>query len=796
MVEEDTSLDAEHGLLVLDALDGDTALARALGDGSDPADPEDAGPAPDDAAPTAGSYLASITVEGFRGIGEPATLTLAPGPGLTVVVGRNGSGKSSFAEAAELAVTGANRRWDGSRSMVWREGWRNLHCPDPARIAVETVGGPGGPVMVRRAWGPDDGLEAGSWTRQAHSERVAPVGSAGDAVRTYRPFLSYNELGSVVEGKPSEMHDALFTLLGLADLTAAQGRITAAKKARDQRAKAARDLRQELRTAAGELDDERAAKAMAVLTATAPDLDALGALALGDDEDVATVALLRRVTALALPAQDAVETVASQYDEAREALRDASSSQARASAGLARLLRTALDHHAAHGDEPCPVCGQGTLDATWHADAERRTREAEQGATDFDQANDRVDLARQALARLVEPVPSVLGEELPFPTAGVRTAWERWRQAPDAVDAHAAVEEAGQALRPELAAVVEKAGSELARRDEQWRPLAARLFELHGLLARVAAEKPQLTSLKKAESWLKDAASAIRDERLRPFAEQSQRIWNDLRQQSNVGLGPIRLEGSSTRRKATFDVTVDDVEGAALGVMSQGELHSLALSLFLPRATVEESPFRYVLIDDPVQAMDPAKVDGLARVLSGVARDRQVVVFSHDDRLAESVRRLQVPATVVEVVRRDRSRVELRTCSDPVVRHLEDARAMAKSDHVPDDLRGEIVASSCRSALEAAAHAAFRRSRIGKGDDRDDVEARLAAAHTTRAVLTLAVFNDPDRAGDLEGRLRSAGRGSVDVFHACKAGAHSGYPGDLGSLIAGTKTLCGWVARQ
>ena len=56
--------------------------------------------------------------------------------------------------------------------------------------------------------------------------------------------------------------------------------------------------------------------------------------------------------------------------------------------------------------------------------------------------------------------------------------------------------------------------------------------------------------------------------------------------------------------------------------MSQGELHALGLALFLPRATAAESPFGFVVIDDPVQSIDPAKVDGLARVLSSVAQSR------------------------------------------------------------------------------------------------------------------------------------------------------------------------------
>lgn len=230
--------------------------------------------------------------------------------------------------------------------------------------------------------------------------------------------------------------------------------------------------------------------------------------------------------------------------------------------------------------------------------------------------------------------------------------------------------------------------------------------------------------------------------------------------------------------------------------MSQGELHSLALSLFLPRATVDESPFRFALIDDPVQAMDPAKVDGLARVLADVARERQVIVFSHDDRLAEAVRRAQLPATIVEVMRHDRSRVDIQACDDPVRRYLDDARALVRSNHVPDDLLRELVASNCRSALEAAAHATFRRSRLGRGDSRDDVERRLEEAQTLHQVLTLAIFNDPTRSNDLFGRLRSVGPRAVEVLKACKQGAHRGHQGDLRLLVSDTEDLSVWVGRQ
>ncbi len=67
------------------------------------------------------AFLRRLTAQGFRGIGPRATLDVTPGPGLTLVVGRNGSGKSSFAEGLELLLTGDTYRWS-QRSKVWRDG--------------------------------------------------------------------------------------------------------------------------------------------------------------------------------------------------------------------------------------------------------------------------------------------------------------------------------------------------------------------------------------------------------------------------------------------------------------------------------------------------------------------------------------------------------------------------------------------------------------------------------------------------------------------------------------------------
>lgn len=62
---------------------------------------------------------------------------MTPGPGLTVVCGRNGSGKSSFAEAFEVLLTGQIRRLD-DRTAVWKSTWRCLHGGD-SQVSAELL---------------------------------------------------------------------------------------------------------------------------------------------------------------------------------------------------------------------------------------------------------------------------------------------------------------------------------------------------------------------------------------------------------------------------------------------------------------------------------------------------------------------------------------------------------------------------------------------------------------------------------------------------------------------------------
>lgn len=292
-----------------------------------------------------------------------------------------------------------------------------------------------------------------------------------------------------------------------------------------------------------------------------------------------------------------------------------------------------------------------------------------------------------------------------------------------------------------------------------------------------AIDRRALPNLKKAESWLNLATGRIRTERFRPVADSAARVWELLRQNSAVSLDHLELSGHATQRRLALDVSIDGAGGKALGVMSQGELHALALSLFLPRALLPESPFGFVVIDDPVQAMDPGKVDGLARVLEMVARTRQVVVFTHDERLPESIRRLQIHADVFEVTRRAESVVECRKTRDPVKQYLHDARSLIRTDDLPAGAATRAVPLYCRLALEAVCTEVVRRRRIGRGEAHAAVAEVLTEARTLLQKLALALFDDAGRAGNVMERInRQWGSWAGDAVAGSNRGSHAPVP--------------------
>ena len=282
LADTDYTLSEQVRLVVLAALEGSNDLAEVLGDDATSSElVESLTAVEEDGAEPVGAYLRSITVQGFRGIGAQVTLPFRPGPGLIVVAGRNGSGKSTLAEGLELALTGTNSRWN-DKAAVWSQNWRNLHAGDPAHIRVDIAEEGSGATTIGVDWPAGEGVDVDdfkAWVQRDGKKRedTSVLGWAG-ALEMYRPLLSYDELGGILEGRPSDFYDQLHKLLGLEQLTEAMARLDAEVKQLKQPSVELRKARDALRPKLESHEDPRAATALAQLKKRRPDLDAIRAV--------------------------------------------------------------------------------------------------------------------------------------------------------------------------------------------------------------------------------------------------------------------------------------------------------------------------------------------------------------------------------------------------------------------------------------------------------------------------------------------------------------------------------------
>ena len=161
------------------------------------------------------------------------------------MVGRNGSGKSSFSEALEMTLLGTNQRWD-QRLKVWRDGWQNLHHRHTRVAAKFVLDGRKQPIDVARVWKDGDVVESSTLTVDGKPSSIAALGWERQLVG-YPPLLSHNELEHALDREQSKLYDALAGILGLGDLAIAQQVLQKARLTREREAKDARDALPSLR---------------------------------------------------------------------------------------------------------------------------------------------------------------------------------------------------------------------------------------------------------------------------------------------------------------------------------------------------------------------------------------------------------------------------------------------------------------------------------------------------------------------------------------------------------------------
>ncbi|MGV0579199.1 AAA family ATPase [Mycolicibacterium elephantis] len=774
--DEDAELSEEARLVVLAALEGAGDLSEVLGDGATRTELVESltAPAATSAEPT-GAYLTSISVEGFRGIGPQVVLPLKPGPGLTVVAGRNGSGKSTLAEALELALTGTNSRWK-NKPAIWSQDWRNLHAGEMSRIRVGLAEEGAGASVIGVDWPSGDVpvSDCKTWVQRAgkKQEDIATLGWE-TALEMYRPLLSYDELSGILEGSPSAFYDQLYKLLGLEQLNDAITRLDAEVKQLRQPSAELRKARDELKPTLESHDDPRAVTALTQIRKTKPDLDALRPLVTEGDNAMAPQAWLRAERLFA-PDPDDLALKCEALRSAAENQRQEERRSDALAAERAQLLEKGLAFHQHFGDQKCPVCGRGRLDETWAVAARAALEQDQEAAQALTAARAATAQARSAVMTAVREVAAPPPADSELTTlAAAREAYDAFVKLPSdgEITLVEHISDTLGALREAYANLQREAAHLIKERADAWGPIAFELAEWVRKAERAAEAAPRLKVAAEALKWLQKNAGELRNQRIAPLANEAKRIWAALRQESNVDLGEIRLEGQKTSRRVVLKADVDGADTDAFGVMSQGELQALSLAIFIPRATSPSSPFRFLVLDDPIQAMDPSKIDGFLEVLIQLAETRQVIVFTHDDRLPSAIRVSRAPARIVELTRSSNSVVSVTESTRPADRLLDDAYAIAVDEAVPDDIKKKAIPALCREALEATAWDVYSSRMLAAGHSRTELEDAWDDATTTRLRVALAVDPLNDSAID---KWLSGGSARRAAMMVATKGAHAG----------------------
>jgi ABC-type lipoprotein export system ATPase subunit len=743
-------------------------------------------------------YLEEIAVEGFRGVGPRARLQLEAGPGLTLVVGRNGSGKSSFAEGLEVLLTGTTLRWE-ERTKVWQEGWRNLHHDGVVSLEARfRIDGEAQALEVSRTWPPEAALGS------PHALRVSGPRENWDALgwqrplEQFRPILSYNELGTMFTSptRAAVLYDALSAVLGLEDFDAVQAALREQRLACEKAVKGEKEARKALLLRLEAATDPRAATAAQQLRLRTPDLEVLMSSAPLSEVDAQHD--VRLLVTLELPTTDSIAARFSEMKAAGARIAELEISDAGRLDALAALLEAGLAFHNDHSgpSRDCPLCGtEDALDEGWLLRSHAEAQELRRQSRDLRQARDALPVARARTADLFARATKaalIQGARAGLEVSGAEAIWEAWSTLLAGTDDDFLAQGPAVAtrLRHALEEAREMAAAEQASRDLEWRPVREAISEWIAVARAAARGRELVGSLKDAETWMRACTGRLRGERLAPVVDAALANWTELRHESNVMLGGVALRERGNQRSVAFDVVVDGTDASAFGVMSQGELSALAISIFLPRAMLPGSPFAFILIDDPVQSMDPAKVDGLARVLARAAGERQVIVFTHDERLPEAVRRLDIDARIMQVQRRDQSKLEIVAARPPSDRHIGEAFAFAKADDVPDEVRARVIPGLCRCAIEAACAARIRRAMLADGTPHAQVEERLAAITSLNGWLAEALGVGRAQGREIrEAVRRLGGDDAARVVDLARKGAHERLDVDALQLVQGARQL-------
>lgn len=627
--------------------------------------------------------LLSIELEGFRGFASAQRFDLDGD--IVLVRGDNGTGKTSLTDGLLWLFTGDVPRLR-ERAKGLRKSSDPLVClyrPDqPARVQLE-VRLPSGRVLTFAREGGSDGTELTAWEGgqrvgdadelMAESLGVEGPVQAAEAVGSWGILQQHSILAALDSGQA--LHQRLAEVVGLEHVT----RFATAA------AEASKSLKGELKRlekSAGSLAEQRnllGARLVAVNSAAKQKPAEL------------RIAALVRATLEELPPGIAIRDDPTELDEtARLGLEvsDASEAanavvgavgrlrQAETSVGEAAeqieselaVLKARLDAAVRHAPaqiqlasaalellgDGCPVCRRPIDEKavrTYLLELQRTAQEeadaAASGHRAVAEAQERVAVARRAEAARAGARAEVEASVGKLHKRFAEATWLKvdsaWLTPARSADLAACLSSWQTRLREAYAEGRRSSTGEVVR-------LTADLSALDGEIERAEPELAKLRDRVRRAKALEDASRVAAQQiveralkRLEPsFSEVFDRLaphptFTELRATQDIFYGKNQVVPQ------VWDST-RGVGGNPALVLSEGQLNVVALSYFLGLAlNAGDGALPFLVLDDPLQAMDVVSVLGFADLCRRIREHRQLIVTTHDRRFAALLGRKLAP---------------------------------------------------------------------------------------------------------------------------------------------------------
>ncbi len=668
--------------------------------------------------------LTNVMAAGFRGIlnDEELVIDLDPRAGVTVFHGANGAGKSSIADAIVAALTGGLDlvKGSGGRTPLWEPipyGRGSL-----ASSAKVTLTSEGANLVLH--YKQPNAAATPVWECNLVREGISTSVSLGEqwqsAVTNHNPVFAYAN----IERKTQLASDLVSYFEGLLALGGAFERLRADVSERGRGSRLSFEAWQTARSrasaAVAAIDSERHnASQVNLPTITFPSIeDSIDTWLVDNMLDVSGESRREIETGFAAEILDKAQAATTSLAKLRTA-----------ADSLGQSLAAELEAlHASAGQleirpDPCPVCM--TPDVDWFGNLALTVASLQALQTARTSATTAVEsLSRECDGRLSDLLHLAVEDDQPAQLGqgfqeglGLLTGFLSVRRSSGlqlGQPLQTAAEALAKWIKSPAGASAIAYGVLQSERTHQWKlqrtEAVSEFVDTWRLHGETGSGWPLWQETAKRVDELKDT---LRKSRSQSLVEITDKKVNELLSDVGLGVGSIRV----LTTKAEFELLDSSGARVDLGMLSAGQRNAVLLAPLI--AAAEAGPFGFLVLDDPVHAFDELRVDHLARALGGVARDRRVLVLTHDERLREHL--LALPGvTNSHLVHRNAvdGRVELRDSTNSWDVLLADARDVLKSAApVPGTALSvtDMVRGFCRQALDAALRTFVIRNAVGAG---------------------------------------------------------------------------------